>query len=147
MITIFNCTKNTENLTPLERKELFKYIDAYKDTQEGEWLKQVTYRSVTYKWGKDLIGTDVMGIRPITLCDDVIVLQPSANPNDFWVQLMASTAIHELRHIYQQMKYGLLVYSIMSIPSKIPFLYHVSPLERDAFTEQDKAHKLIMKMQ
>lgn len=148
MVTIFNCKDNTEQLTKGQYDTLITYIEAYKESEDGKWLNQVPYKSVTYLWGNNLVGSDIQAIRPMSFSEDIIILQPSASGNtDFWVQLMAAPAIHELRHIYQQMKYGIILYSISSALSKIPFMYSIAPTEVDAFREQDKALELIMELQ
>ena len=91
-----------------------------------------------YVWKTDWKGGDVQAGRP--LFGKQIVLQPYG-----FVELSAAPAIHELRHVWQRKKYGILVYSLLSLISKIPGLYESAPLEKDAFEQQSKADAYIQK--
>lgn len=143
MITIFNVGKSSYQLSTSERAELFRCIEAYRQTADGAWLTDVDFELFTYMWKKDLEGGDVQAIRPLT--GDKIYLQPNGNNPDFWVQLIAPAAIHELRHVWQKKKRGTLVYSVLSLFSKVPCWYESAPLEKDAFDQQDKATAFIQR--
>jgi hypothetical protein len=143
MITVFNATKNTTPLTDAQHAELIRCIDLYANTPNGAWLKEVDCRLFNYLWKFDLEGTEVQAIRPLT--GDCIILQPNGDNPDYWVQLMAAPAIHELRHVWQRKKYGLLAYSLLAPFGRL--FPEDAPLEKDAFDQQDKATMFIQKME
>lgn len=141
MITIFNVKKNTTPLTGAQYAELIRCIDLYANTPNGAWLKEVDYRLFNYLWKFDLEGTEVQAIRP--LIGDCIILQPNGDNPDYWVQLMAAPAIHELRHVWQRKKYGLIPYCLLAPWGRL--FPETAPLEKDAFDQQDKANSFIQK--
>jgi hypothetical protein len=138
MTTIFTLFENTTELTESELSELFRCIDRYSNTKDGEWLKGIDYKQFTYMWKHDWKGGYIQAARP--LFGKQIVLQPYG-----FIELSAAPVIHELRHVWQRKKYGILVYSLLSIISKIPGLYESAPLEKDAFEQQDKANMYIQR--
>jgi hypothetical protein len=142
MITVFNATKNTTPLTAQQNTVLWKCINAYSKTEEGKWLKELNWESFKYLWKSDLEGSDVQAIRPLT--GNSIILQPNVDNSDYWVQLMAAPAIHELRHVWQRKKYGLLAYSLLAPWGRL--FPETAPLEKDAFDQQDKANDFILKI-
>ena len=149
MITIFNMTENTTPLTDEQRRELFRCIDAYASTPEGDWLNGIDYHKFKYLWKSDLEGSDIQAIRP--LIGDKIILQPNGKNPLFWVQIMAAPAIHELRHVWQRKKYGLLVFVMLNMVSRLmrlfsEDLYTSTLMEGEAFDDQDKSAELIMKV-
>lgn len=141
MITIFNATKNTYPLTDEQRSELLRSIAEYSKTNDGKWLNDIDYSGLEYLWKSDLENTDVQAIRP--LFGKKIILQPNENNTVFWAQIMASPAIHELRHIYQRKRLGLLVYCLLAPIGRIPGLAEKAPLEKDAFKHQDWSLEVI----
>ena len=143
MITIFNIKKNTSLLTDSQKAELLRCIAFYAYTEEGKWLKNMDYASVEYLWKYDLEGSAIMAARPLT--GNSVILQPNGDNSNIWVQCIASAAIHELRHMYQRMHLGTLVYCILAPFGRIPGLEEKAPLEKDAFKHQDAADKCIHK--
>lgn len=141
MITIFNVKKNTTPLTAQQNSVLWRCIDLYANTPNGAWLKEVDYRLFNYLWKSDLEGTEVQAIRP--LIGDCIILQPNGDNRDYWVQLMAAPAIHELRHVWQRQRYGLIPYCLLAPLGRL--FPETAPLEKDAFDQQDKANEFILK--
>lgn len=142
MITIFNCMKNTHELNPHQLVVLFECIEQYSNTPDGAWLKSVDYSAFTYLWKSDIEGGDVQAIRP--LMGDKIILQPNRDNPDYWVQIIAPVAIHELRHVWQKKNKGRLLYYLQVVGSRIMHLfsdelYQKYDLEEDAFYHQDKA--------
>jgi hypothetical protein len=83
-----------------------------------------------------------MAVRP--LFGSKIILQPKGSNPAFWVQLIAPAAIHELRHIYQRKRLGLLLYCLLAPIGRL--LPESAPLEKDAFTQQDKAGEYLNKI-
>ena len=142
MITIFNMTENTPPLSDEQRQELFRCIDAYAITQDGEWLQALEYRKYDYFWKADLENSDIMAVRP--LFGNKIILQPAGENPAFWVQLIAPATIHELRHIYQRKRLGLLLYCLLAPIGRL--LPESAPLEKDAFKQQDKAGEYLNKI-
>ena len=143
MITIFNVHKNTTPLTAQQNTVLWQCIDAYAKTVDGAWLKDLNWESFKYLWKADLEGSDVQAIRPLT--GNSIILQPNGNNPDYWVQLMAAPAIHELRHVWQRKRYGLIPYCLLAPWGRL--FPETAPLEKDAFDQQDKATLFIQKME
>lgn len=141
MITLFNVKKNTTPLTSQQNSVLWKCIDAYSKTEDGKWLKDLNWESSKYLWKYDLEGTEVQAIRPLT--GDCIILQPNGDNPDYWVQLMAAPAIHELRHVWQRQRYGLIPYCLLAPWGRL--FPETAPLEKDAFDQQDKANEFILK--
>ena len=141
MITIFNAKNNTALLKDAQYTELIRCIDLYANTPNGAWLKEVDYRLFNYLWKSDLEGTEVQAIRP--LIGDCIILQPNGDNRDYWVQLMAAPAIHELRHVWQRQRYGLIPYCLLAPLGRL--FPETAPLEKDAFDQQDKANEFILK--
>jgi hypothetical protein len=141
MITIFNMTENTTPLSDEQLQELFRCIDAYATTPDGEWLRSLEYRKYEYLWKADLENSDVMAVRP--LFGNKIILQPAGENPAFWVQLIAPAAIHELRHIHQRKRLGLLLYCLLAPIGRL--FPETAPLEKDAFKQQDKAGNYIGK--
>lgn len=141
MITALNIGKGAKTFTNEQHTELVRCIYIYQESPDGSWLKDVPYNIYTYKWQPSFEGTDVMAGVP--LLGDSIYVQPNGSNPTYWIQLIAPAIIHELRHKWQKKKYGTLVYSLLSVISKIPCLYEVAPLEKDAFDQQDKSSAYI----
>lgn len=141
MITIFNCTKNTKELTVKQRAKLLKYIADYASTAYGSWLNDVDYSRFIYMWKKDLEESDVQAIRPFK--GYKIILQPNKNNQDWWIKLIAPAAVHELRHVWQKNQKGWLIYSLLAPLGRIPGFQETAPLEKDAFDQQDRAESYI----
>lgn len=52
--------------------------------------------------------------------------------------LIAPSAVHELRHLYQRRKLGLLIYAVLALP-----VLRNLTLEKDASAVAEKAEKII----
>lgn len=131
-----------------EREWLIEILDSYSETQEGNWLNSIPYEtSVEYFWC-DCMGAEngILGARPLFGNEIFLASNPGATSPEVikhWIECIAPTAIHELRHLYQQKHYGKILWSILRLPEVIPFLYGKVFIERDAFAVQDEAEKFI----
>lgn len=139
MFTQFKMTKNAKPLTADECNKLFELLDAYAQTEDGDWLNSVEYRAVDYYWSPAMtLDSGIMGAKP--LLKNSIYLMPSNTADTvFWIELIASTVVHELRHVYQQNRLGKVLWSILKLPEYIPGLYGKVYIEKDAFAAGDKA--------
>lgn len=143
---IWELMKDVYDFTNENLLQLFKHLDAYSKTPDGAWLKEVDYHYLDYVWGPNLENTDVQAGRP--LFGDSIVAQPNRDNPDYWVSLIAPAICHELRHVWQRKKYGVIVYSVLITLGNLVYainkdLYQKIALEADAFAQQDKIQKFI----
>lgn len=104
MFTIFSLFKS-RSINFAERHAFHDLINSYAQTQEGAWLNSFQWRAYTIKWCDAMANTDIMGAFSLFM-GKKIFLQPSSNPiypgmPDFWPQSIASTLVHELRHVWQ----------------------------------------------
>ena len=127
---------------PVQRKVLFQWIGFY-ENHGGEWLKDFPWRECSFHWSGAMTDSDVLGAASSVFHD--VYLQNEAtelwagsgtwNP-EIWGALIAPTAIHELRHLYQRKKMGLLIYAMLALPGIRCFT-----LERDAAAVAGQAEK------
>ena len=152
MLTIWKIKKNSRPFSDQERKWLINVLKAYSMTSDGEWLDEVEYEiGCEYYWC-DIMNLDngVLGARPL-FGSDIYLAPPStsyvnANRPEVikdWIENIASVAIHELRHMWQQDRYGLLLWSILRLPEVFPPLYGKIFIERDAFGIEERAEEVI----
>lgn len=147
MPTIFEIKKTRSNLTENEKNELFRLLEYYSSRKEGEWLKSINWKEdYEYYWCSAFRGGDILGAKP--LIGNAIYIQdrlqpPIKNAELFWIQIMTSTVVHELRHAWQQSRYGKILWSLLYLPEHLPFLYGKGLIEGDAFKISDEAQILI----
>ena len=147
MTTIFKIKKSKNNLSESEKTELFRLLDYYASRKEGNWLNSIDWKNAfKYYWCRAFCGSDILGAKP--LMENAIYIQERTQPpidgaDLFWIQLMTSTVIHELRHAWQQQKYGKLLWSLLYLPEFLPFLYGKGVIEGDAFNISNEAQILI----
>lgn len=119
-----------------ERSRIFRIVDKFAMTRYGAFLSAVNYRAIRINWSQAMTPENgVMGA--FSLADGEIYLQGDQQdlPMSCWVELMAPTLIHELRHVYQYRKNPLL-YILLSLPVIREFT-----LERDAKNVTETAQK------
>ena len=133
METVFDLIDSVE-LATKERIELLSCIDAYAKTPDGSWLKDIDYRRFCFYWERDWKNRDIQGALLPAL--KKIFLRP-----ENFMFVTAPVAVHELRHYHQYRKYGKILYRVLSLLSRLPLLYYLSPLEKDALDQQDRAFK------
>lgn len=152
MLTIFTIKKHGRPFGVLEKDWLLKILKAYAGTADGEWLNEIDFANCGYNWC-DAMNTDngVLGARPLFGKD--IYLMPPQNGSDRqevvgdWIVSVASVAIHELRHLWQQKKYGKFAWSVLVFPEKIlPPLYGELFIEGDAFNIENQAEFIIQEL-
>lgn len=141
MFTIFSL-RNSTPFESDEREAILRVIDDYCRTSAGEWLRNFPYRRFSFHWCAAM-SEDVMGAF-VPAAPWTIFLMPCAeNGTTFsrttWAEIMAPTAIHELRHAWQFRKCCLL-YVLCSLPILRQFT-----LERDATRIGNAAAEIIEK--
>ena len=149
MLTMRKIKNNRQIMTDMERNYLLQLLDAYADHPEGAWLNSVPYRECRYFWC-EAMNTDngVLGARPL-FGKDIYLAPIPGECYDItlirhWIESIAPTAIHELRHLYQQKCYGKLLWSLLLFPEKLPFLYGKFIIERDALHIEERADDIIL---
>ena len=147
MPTIFEIKKTRNKFTENEKNELFRLLEYYASRKEGEWLNSMDWKNeFEYYWCGAFRGGDILGAKP--LIGNAIYIQERLQPpiegaELFWVQLMSSTVVHELRHAWQQKRYGKILWCLLYFPEHLPFLYGKGLIEGDAFKISDEAQALI----
>ena len=129
---------------PVQRKVLFQWIGFY-ENHGGEWLKDFPWRECSFHWSGAMTDSDVLGAASSVFHD--VYLQNEATElwagsgtwtPEIWGALIAPTAIHELRHLYQRKKMGLLIYAMLALP-----VIRCVTLEKDAAAVAEQAEKII----
>lgn len=150
MLTTRKMKKTSRLLTDFEKEMLVNILRSYSNTEEGNWLSWMPFASgCTYYWC-DAMTTDsgILGARPLFGNDIYLAPEPSGSNNleivKSWLELIAPTAIHELRHMYQQKVYGKLLWSILRLPEVLPPLYGKCLIEKDALTIEERADDIIL---
>ena len=147
MPTIFEIKKTSNNLTENEKNELFRLLEYYASRKEGEWLNSMDWKNeFEYYWCRAFRGSDILGAKPL-IGNSIYIQEGLQSPIEgtelFWIQLMSSTVIHELRHAWQQKRYGKILWCFLYFPEHLPFLYGKGLIEGDAFAISDEAQTLI----
>lgn len=103
MFTLFDLSDSYE-VPESERNRMFRRVNQFAQTENGEWLNAINWRAVNLKWAlgmtrkKSVIGCFVFK-------SNTIYLQPEnvyeSTKYSQWVELIAPTLIHELRHKWQ----------------------------------------------
>jgi len=145
MFTIFHTYFTRYPMLSISRERLLDWLDFYAATTDGVWLKSIDYRhDVTFYWCDAMRDSDVMGAKD--LLGNTIYLQnesPDAMSNPHWdpanwAMLIAPTAIHELRHLWQRRKLGIALYIVLAFP----WLREVT-IEKDAWRITKAADSII----
>lgn len=150
MLTTRTMKKKSHLMPERERIYLISLLDAYAATAEGDWLNIVPYKDCEYFWC-DAMTTEsgILGARPLFGKDIYLAahpqgFKPSEEIINHWIESLAPTAIHELRHLFQQKCYGKLLWSILRLPELLPPLYGKVIIERDALEVEEKADDVIL---
>lgn len=131
-----------------EKDWLIDLLDTYAETPEGNWLNSIPYETVEYFWC-DAMTTEsgILGARPLFGNEIFLAPNPGATSpevNKHWIECIAPTAIHELRHLYQQKIYGKLLWSILRLPEVLPCFYGKLLIEKDALAIEEQADDCIL---
>jgi len=141
--------RNSRPFSTIEREWLTSILRKYASSEQGGWLTTVPFDTeCKYNWCDAMdLDNGVLGARPLYGSD--IYLAPPPNGRDKetvvrdWIVSLASIAIHELRHMWQQNQFGLVAWSILRLPEVFPLLYGKVVVERDAFAIENEAEKFI----
>lgn len=134
-------------------KRLLYLLSWYQQQPQGEWLRSINVGAMKYRFCQSMsVDNGVMGAFS-PLKSDTIVLMPCQSyiqeqgqePDSFdiialqgWAQLIAPTAIHQLRHKWQSLQYGPIKYTLLSLPVVREFT-----IQSDADRITVQAEKLI----
>lgn len=144
MFTIFHAKITRYPLMPVQKNILFKWISHY-ESHGGPWLGKFPWRECRFYWSDAMAQSDVLGAASSFSGD--VYLQNEATDSwaasgkwdpEIWGALIAPSAVHELRHLYQRRKLGLLIYAILALP-----VLRNLTLEKDASAVAEKAEKII----
>lgn len=135
MFTVFALAKSVP-LTDGQRDRLMHYVSRYAKTRNGLWLNDFEFRAIALEWCYVMKPADgILGA--FSFLTGKVYLQPEEIDKiargSAWVELLAPTLIHELRHVWQY-KRNPLKYILCSIPG----LRQIT-LERDAWRETEPA--------
>jgi len=148
MLTFVKIVKESTEFCKSEKDYLMAILGSYSKTDNGDWINDIDYRDCKYYWCNAMNADNgVLGARP--LFGESIYL--AAMPNNScvpaiinsWIESLAPTAIHELRHLWQQQACGKVLWSIIRLPEVIPALYGKVIMEKDAFEIQNWAEEWI----
>ncbi len=142
MFTVFALAKSVP-LTDDQRERLMHYVSRYAKTRNGLWLNDFEFRAIALEWCYAMKPSDgILGA--FSFLTGKVYLQPEEIDKiargSAWVELLAPTLIHELRHVWQ-FKRGPLKYILCCIPG----LRQIT-LERDAWRETEPAQEFCDKL-
>ncbi len=137
MFTTFSLLKS-KDLTVAEKREFDKLLTSYAGTKEGAWLNRIPWQACVIKWCPAMTqNSGVMGAFVPWFGEKVFLMQADApampGVRDPWPSLIASTLVHELRHLWQFKRHPLL-YVLFCLPVLRGFT-----LERDAWAQTKPA--------
>ena len=141
--------RNSRPLSVLEREWLINIINGYSCSPKGEWINEVPYNTECKYYWCDAMNMDncILGARPLFGKDIYLAPPPNGSDKEFvvkdWIMSIASVAIHELRHMWQQKEFGLLTWSVLRFPEVLPPLYGKVIIERDGFQIEREAEEYI----
>ena len=150
MFTIFHQFKSKPAHQAFVTRLLY-LLTWYQQQPQGEWLRSINIGAMKYCFCQHMsVDNGIMGaFSPFK--DDTIVLMPCATVDqqdqldtldiaalEGWADVIAPTAIHQLRHKWQSMQYGLVKYTLCSLP-----LVREFTIENDADRITIEAQKLI----
>ena len=126
MFTLLSC-KNSTKFTQLQRNRLIHLIELFEATPEGSWLKDFDWRSFQFYWCPAMtVDNGIMGCYTPLFGDKVFLMQNELQASDnkarvqssdtYWVDLLFSTTVHELRHAWQRRHFGPVLYMVLAIP-------------------------------
>ena len=127
MFTIFHAKITRYPLMPVQKNILFKWISHY-ESHGGPWLGKFPWRECRFYWSDAMAQSDVLGAASSFSGD--VYLQNEATDSwaasgkwdpEIWGALIAPSAVHELRHLYQRRKLGLLIYAVLALPVLVTF--------------------------
>ena len=143
-----NYKKSRIPLSNNELNYLFEILETYAKSKNGSWMNEISYKDVSYYWSSSLnLDNGILGIRPVFKNEIYLMTNLNNTSNEMliksWIKLIAATTIHELFHMYQQQKYGKLLWMIMKIPEVIPCLYGKVFIEKEAIKIENEATEFI----
>ncbi len=138
MFTLFHL-KNSKPVTAAEHDALCRVLDDYARTPAGVWLANLPYHRFTYKYCPAMADSDVMGCW-LPMYETTVFLRPCDVPGPdsvTWIETIAASVIHELRHAWQ-FKRAPLLYILACLP-----MIRDLTIERDAKQITEKADKIV----
>ena len=147
ILTAFHLYFTRRELTVMDLNKLMGELSKYANASIGDWLNDIDYRGLKYYWCMAMKDTDVLGARlPF---GNSIYIQPSPNEiygtDTFWLEMIVPIVLHELRHVWQKRKLGVVQYLIKNLAAYFPKGYEKSELEKDAFAIEEQAEDFFNK--
>lgn len=131
MFTTFSLKKENP-LTHKELMALFRLVELYQNTPQGRWLLDLPWALYKFYWCEAMRNGAVMGAYAPSKGRSIF-LQPHHENGKSWLECIASTIIHELRHAWQYERNP-----AKYIASSLPLVRELT-LERDAKAIDEKA--------
>lgn len=137
MFTTFSLLKS-KPVCADEKQQFWRLIESYASTESGKWLNDFQWKAFDICWCPAMtISSGVMGAFVPWFGEKVFLMQADApampGARDPWPSLIASTLVHELRHLWQFKRHPLL-YVLCCLPVLRGFT-----LERDAWAQTKPA--------
>lgn len=148
MLTIIGIVRKSRQMEQWEKDWLLHVIVEYAKSGNGSWLDEIPFEDCEYMWC-DAMTCDngVRGARP--MFGKKIYLASCPNGEEHqpvirnWLETIAPVAIHELRHMWQQKKFGIPLWTLLRIPELFPPLYGKLIVERDAIAIEGEADEFL----
>ena len=156
MFTIFHSLSSKQAPQPFSTRLLY-LLNWYQQQPQGQWLRSINIGAMKYCFCQSMtVQNGIMGAfsplksDTITLMagtnfygqDGILTKQKLDSMDEAalqgWAQVIAPTAIHQLRHKWQSLKYGPVIYTFLSFP----FLREFT-IESDADFITAQAQRLI----
>lgn len=156
MFTIFSQFKSKQAPQAFTTRLLY-LLNWYQQQPQGQWLRSLNIGAMKYVFCQNMTTQNgIMGAFSPLKKDNIALM---ANSNFFdedgilnkkeldtmdqqvlkgWAQVIAPTAVHQLRHKWQSLKYGPVIYTFLSFPILREFT-----IEADADMIMTKAQQLI----
>lgn len=147
MFTIFNLL-NSEKVPENISNYFFKYLNVYKETKDGNWLKKINLSKIEFYYCFDMTNKNqVFGAYEPLIANNKIFIKPfdtqllcgkkyqDENTIINYIELLIPTVIHELYHKYQSQKFTKILYILLANP-----IWRQITLENSADDLTDKAY-------
>ena len=139
MFSIFDL-RNSRDLADYEKEYLMMLLNEAKQKEEFRWLNQLHLNSICIKECPKMSGTDILGAFTPLAPDSIFIqrLTQYVPGRPFWLEIVFSTILHELRHMFQFKKNRILYFLCT-----LPFIRNLT-IERDAGKQALLAENFIL---
>lgn len=144
MFTLYDLLDSYE-VPESERNRMFRRVNQFAQTENGEWLNAINWRGVNLKWALGMMTRKKSVLGCYVFKSNTIYLQPedvyNSGKGSQWPELMVPTLIHELRHKWQYERNRLAYRLLCWLP-----ILRKWTLERDAEKITKKADEFCEEM-